>query len=296
MYMKDLSYEIIICSYNGEKYIHNQIESILKSSRLPSRIILSDDGSTDSTINRAINIFKSYNYRNYKVLSGPRQGIISNYLVALNYTNSNYIFLADQDDIWISNKIETFFSYINKCNLSEHIPQLYFSDAELIDDSGNHIAGSFFNYQGITPAVLSDDSIIYKNCVQGASCCINKALRDLVLSSLNQVNIKNLYMHDWWIALLAKYYGESYFIEKPTLLYRQHQNNQVGTFNKNWKLFYYFRNLRKFIANFILATKQMKELEKFNNVIPSNILKSRSERKYRYVSLLKRCIIYLFRL
>ena len=103
-------------------------------------------------------------------------------------------------------------------------------------------------------------------------------------------------MHDWWIALLAKYYGQSYFIDQPTLLYRQHHNNQIGTFNKKWKLFYYFRHLRKFITNFMLAIKQMKELEKFNHVIPSSILKPRSERKYRYVPFLKRCIIYLFRL
>lgn len=291
------SYSILISTYNGENYVFEQISSFFKQDIKPKYVIVSDDGSSDHTIQIIENIFEFNNYHDYKIVYGPKEGVSINFLMSLKHCkNSDYIFLADQDDIWISNKIETFFSYINKYGLSENIPQLYFSDATLIDDVGSHIANSFFDYQGITPAVLNNDSIIYKNCVQGASCCINKALKDLILSSLDQVNIKNLYMHDWWIALLAKYYGQSYFIDQPTLLYRQHHNNQIGTFNKKWKLFYYFRHLRKFITNFMLAIKQMKELEKFNHVIPSSILKPRSERKYRYVPFLKRCIIYLFRL
>ncbi|MFU2080099.1 glycosyltransferase family 2 protein [Avibacterium endocarditidis] len=289
-------YDVIICTYNGRKYLTDQMNSILAQSTSPQNIIISDDYSSDGTVSCVRKLLEESRYVNYCIIQGPQKGISFNFLKALEHTDSDYIFLADQDDIWISNKIETFFSYINKYGLSENIPQLYFSDATLIDDVGSHIANSFFDYQGITPTVLNDDSIIYKNCVQGASCCINKALKDLILSSLDQVNIKNLYMHDWWIALLAKYYGESYFIEQPTLLYRQHHNNQIGTFNKKWKLLYYFRHLRKFITNFMLAIKQMKELEKFNHVIPSSILKPRAERKYRHVPFLKRCIIYLFRL
>lgn len=290
-----LTYDIIICTYNGEKYISQQILSILRQKIPPVKIIISDDGSSDNTLEVIRKELRNTSYQ-YQIIKGPRLGIIYNFLLSLKHTSSEYIFLADQDDIWLPNKIETFLNNIKKTPKNNSFPKLFFSDSILFKDNIDIFSKSFFKYQGISSSFLNDDSIIYKNCVQGASCCINKALKDLILSSLDQVNIKNLYMHDWWIALLAKYYGQSYFIDQPTLLYRQHHNNQIGTFNKKWKLFYYFRHLRKFITNFMLAIKQMKELEKFNHVIPSSILKPRSERKYRYVPFLKRCIIYLFRL
>lgn len=289
-------YDIVLCSYNGSIFIEKQIRSILEQNIQPRKIIVSDDHSNDNTVELIKDVCHIFNFSNLEVIRGKKLGVIHNFLSSIELATSEYIFLSDQDDIWLPNKAEEFLSAFAKLDPSK--PTLVFSDASLIDEDGYGMADSFFSYQGITSDIMADDSILYRNCVQGASCAINRNLQELIKDSLPLINTNNLYMHDWWIALLARYYGQYYFINKPLLQYRQHSRNQVGVFNKNFRLLYYITRFKIYFKNFKKAIKQAKEFEYFSYryTKKNSILLGKEHRKYSSVSKIKVMFIKLLKM
>lgn len=141
---------------------------------------------------------------------------------------NGYVFFSDQDDVWLENKVSIYFEKVKYENLDSKIPQLYFSDSMLIDESGAVTHNSFIEYQELNTKSVSDGSIIYQNCVQGATILINDALRKKALESFEIVNVDKVAMHDWWLAILACTMGKAIYIQKPAMLYRQHSQNLVG--------------------------------------------------------------------
>jgi len=287
------NYTLIIGTYNGGSYIAEQLLSVLQQKWLPSQIIISDDGSTDDTLSIVQKIFISHHFSHYQIIDAPHKGVIHNFLSALHFATGDYIFFADQDDTWLPNKVEVFFEHIDS---TSQTPMLAFSDARLISSDGQLLHASFFDYQGLSANFMNDDSIIYKSCVQGAACCINTTLKDLIIKSLPYIQINNLYMHDWWFSLLAHYYGDVIFIDQALIDYRQHQENQIGVFNKHFRFYYYIKNYLLYFKNFRQAIRQMKELEIFVQsyaVKPIHELKCRKLRQYRYLSKIKLVIVRL---
>lgn len=290
---KNFNYDVIVCTFNGASFISAQLKSILKQSILPQKIIVSDDGSTDTTLDIIQQTFLEANFTDYEIVQGPRKGVIANFLSALAYCSADFTFLADQDDIWHTEKVLKF-SQVAQQQPSD-VPTLIFSDARLIDEYNQEIAPSFFAYQALTPDCLADDSILYKNCVQGAACMMNRALRNLALDSLPYIHLSELYMHDWWLALLARYYGNTQFIDVPLLDYRQHRQNQVGVFNHKLRLFYYVSRFNAYWKNFQQAIKQVKMFEQFvAQYGKPHHLPAHSARKYAAVPNLKRYLLPLF--
>lgn len=286
------NYTIIVCTYNGAYFISQQLESILMQTIPPSEIIISDDHSSDNTLEIVQQICQKFQFSNLEIRMGQKLGVVHNFLSTIAYAKSEYIFLADQDDIWLPNKAEEFLNAFAK--LEQNQPTLVFSDASLIDGQGNKLSESFFAYQGISSNIMKDDSILYRNCVQGASCAINRDLQQLIVESLPLININNLYMHDWWIALLARYYGQYQFIDKPLLEYRQHSQNQVGVFDQKRRFIYYITRFKQYLRNFKKAIKQIKEFEYFTlHYWKKTQLLTREKRVYRSVSKLKIIIIKL---
>lgn len=283
-------YDVIVCTFNGASFVSEQLKSILTQSILPKKIIVSDDGSTDETLTLVQQVFSEANFTAYEIVQGPKKGVIANFLSALAYGSADFTFLADQDDIWHQEKVLQFSQIAQTQSPDE--PILTFSDACLIDEHNQEIAPSFFAYQSLTADCLADDSILYKNCVQGAACMINRALRDLSLDSLPYIQLSELYMHDWWLALLARYYGNTQFIDLPLLDYRQHRQNQVGVFNHKLRLFYYVSRFRVYWKNFRQAVRQVKMFEKFvEQYGKPHSLPAHSARKYAYVPKLKRYLL-----
>ena len=289
---KAFKYDVIVCTFNGASFISSQLESILSQAILPQKIIVSDDGSCDETIFIVRNTFANANFTAYNIVQGPRKGGIANFLFALKYSEADFTFLADQDDIWHINKVGEFAKIAKQKNNA--IPALIFSDARLIDEQNNEISPSFFTYQALSAKCLNDDSILYKNCVQGAACMINRALRNLALDSLSYTQLSELYMHDWWLALLARYYGETQFIDKPLLDYRQHCQNQVGVFNHKLRLFYYFIRFKSYWKNIRQAIRQVKMFEQFATQYGKpHCLPPSSKREYQSVTKLKQWLLSL---
>lgn len=250
---------VILCHYNGRDYINEQVDSISKSfSKLDNisyEVDIYDDGSDESSL---ANLYQlNFYFSNVNILKGGGDGVIRNFISAIvseKYDDCDLIFLSDQDDIWCSDKAYQYLSAIKSIDNSK--PILICSDSFVVDEHGNELSSSFFNYQGLSIDVMRDDSILFKNCVQGASVALNREMVKLLKQSLDIVDINKIVMHDWWLAILAKYYGEVVFLDKPLLKYRQHGNNQVGARKRSNRLIQVMRSPIKYAKSLIKTFNQ----------------------------------------
>lgn len=211
-------YEVLVCTYNGEHYIVEQLRSILEQDPPPSRVIISDDGSTDQTLS-LVNEMAQGTAVSVDIVHGPGQGVIHNVLNALLQTRAPYVFLADQDDVWLPEKAALFCAHMN----NDTTAHLIFSDAWVWHPESDQ-RQSFWQKDGLRPDNAKNPALLmFHNTVQGASACINQALIKKIQTD------ERIVMHDWWIALLASTLGRVSTIATPTLLYRQHSSNQLGS-------------------------------------------------------------------
>ena len=274
----------MVCTFNGEKFVEEQLVSILNQSVRPKEIIISDDGSLDKTCILIELLFEQYEFYNYRIIHGPQNGLEHNFLSALKYTSCDWVFLSDQDDIWFKDKV----LLMLENNFSIKTPCLIYSDAILIDEYGNKTYNSFIKYQGLDKRVLLDDSIFFRNCIQGASLCINIELKNLIVKNYSIKNT-NIVIHDWWIALFARYFGEIIFINKSLFGYRQHSNNQIGAKNRIVSILQILQNRDEYFSMIIKLKKQKicftKIYSKYNNKPIRN--------KYKYIGLIKKILVLL---
>ncbi|MBO5372534.1 MAG: glycosyltransferase family 2 protein [Lachnospiraceae bacterium] len=210
--MSEINISVAVATYNGEKYIKEQMDSILKNLSDKDEIVVSDDGSTDATLD----ILRVYQQGNIpvKIVKGPKMGIKQNIASALLHCRGKYIFLADQDDVWTENKVETVFKYLGKdgCMLVNH-------DAKVMNGSLTEvIMSSFFAYRGSKPGFWNN---LWKNSYMGCCMAFDASLIKCVLPIPD-----NIEMHDQWIGMINDIRrGKSRFIDEKLLLYRRHDAN-----------------------------------------------------------------------
>lgn len=206
---------IALASYNGERYIAEQIDSILASLAQAGvadyEILVSDDGSQDKTID----IVKKYisNGSKIKLLKGPQQGVIANFENALQACQGEYVFMSDQDDVWLPQKVQKLLE------LFEQDPELtcIVHNVEIVDGSLADTGDSFFTIR------KSKGGLIYnliKNRFMGSAM----ALRRSALAKVLPIP-KDVPMHDQWIGLINEIEGKTLFLEDILGLYRRHGDN-----------------------------------------------------------------------
>jgi len=197
---------VCIPTYNGEKYLNMQLDSILAQLGQEDEIIISDDSSTDNTIN----IIESYNDSRIRLLKKNNyKSPTFNLENALSRAKGEYIFLSDQDDIWKKNKV-TF------ClNRLIHF-DLVLSNAEIINENGELIRISFHT-EHLSSSLLKN---LHHNPYIGSCMAFKKNILDIALPFP-----KGIAMHDSWIGLLAQLTGTVSYINEPLIQYRRHQSN-----------------------------------------------------------------------
>jgi glycosyltransferase involved in cell wall biosynthesis len=204
-----------MATYNGEKYIKEQLDSILSHLKENDEVIVSDDSSSDKTVE----IIKAYNDSRIKIIENQKfQSPISNFENVLKHASGDIIVLADQDDIWKPNKIETIKKYMQEYDL-------VLSDADIIDEQGNILQESFYALNGSKSGFIKN---IVKNSYLGCAMAFNRKVLEKSLPFP-----KDLPMHDWWVGLVAELYGKVYFIENKLISYRRHGNNVSLTGEKS---------------------------------------------------------------
>jgi len=244
--------DIVLATFNGQNFLRQQIESIQKNTyyHYINRLIVTDDGSTDHTSKliedlasedekiefhrnpkSKIGTFsplmeKSYSENRERFDSRP-SGPIDNFSYGLSLSTSQYIMLCDQDDIWLPKKIELSYEQIyllESTNSSEADPALVFTDMIIVDDQLNTIERSYFDLKKIPKDWHRNISnLAQQNVASGCTMIFNRQLLDIACPIPD-----NVYMHDWWLALIAKHYGKINLLDIPLILYRQHGNNTLG--------------------------------------------------------------------
>lgn len=192
--------------YNGEKFIREQIESVLSQLQNNDELLIFDDLSTDTTA-KIVTEFESDERVKFKTNSS-QLGVVKNFERALEYATGDYIFLCDQDDVWLPGKV-------SECihALQDHL--LVVTDCNVVDEKLNPLNDSFFDLRHSGEGIIKN---IWKNSYLG--CCM--AFRTELLSICLPIPA-NIPMHDMWLGLLSETQGSVLFLPKKLSLYRRHQ-------------------------------------------------------------------------
>lgn len=225
--------QVLLSSYNGEKYIKNQIESILKQEDVEVSLLIRDDGSNDKTLDIIEKMAKEN--KNISYYQGENIGVAKSFMNLVNKAKeSDYYAFADQDDIWMPKKI---ISAIKKLENVKEKPSLYISALEIVDEKLDTIeikkVSGNFTFEGE----------MIKNFAVGCTMVFNKELCNI----LKKYNPSYIIMHDSWITRVCYAIGGNVIIDDNTYIkYRQHQNNVMG---------YKYGGLKKLKKQFEIAFK-----------------------------------------
>lgn len=219
--MKD-KVTILMATYNGEKFIRKQIESILCQTYKNFQLIIRDDGSKDNTIKIISELVENDN--RIELIVGNNLGQKKNFNELLKIgKKSKYIMFADQDDIWLENKVEISLNEIKKYeNIhGEDEPILVYTKLRYVDENLN-----LLKIKKINNTENSINTLLGYNYIWGCTMIINHALANISfpIGEYSQ-------NHDYWIALCASINGEIVHLNEETILYRQHSNNVTGGIN-----------------------------------------------------------------
>tara|TARA_B100001250_G_scaffold213982_1_gene183544 strand:- start:25530 stop:26348 length:819 start_codon:yes stop_codon:yes gene_type:complete len=226
---------ILLATYNGEKYLNEQIDSLLKQTYKYWVLWVHDDNSTDNTVSILKEYRKQYTDK-IKLLddSFSAGGAKENFTYLLNNIDHNYdyIMFCDQDDIWFEDRIEIFVNRMKgiECD-NQFTPVLIHSDLTLVDESLSLISDSFFKYQKINPEWSKEFELsLVQNSVTGCAMMINKQAKVISLPIG-----RNAIMHDWWILLkILQKDGIVEYLDVTTIFYRQHSLNDIGARGFSW--------------------------------------------------------------
>lgn len=226
MMSNELIISVAMATYNGEKYLREQLDSILLQTRLVDEIIVVDDGSSDSTL-LILDEYKQ-RYENIKVFSNKiNLGVVKSFELAISLCSGDYIALSDQDDVWFPNKIAVLLEQIGN-NLLIH------SDDVLVDDSLQVIESSHFAWGKQVDKINFFDYLVNVN-VTGCTVMFSRELVNLALP------FKSYSLpHDWYLTYYAAYLSRIKLYLQPLLYYRQHEINVSGARKKTFAQ--YIRN------------------------------------------------------
>ena len=237
------SVAVLMSTFNGEQFIVDQLDSIIAEVPL-AKFYIRDDGSDD----RTIEIFRAY-FENrkenlaYFEFGTGNLGPAGSFFKLLKLVREDYIFLADQDDVWIEGRALMLLDKIRlvESSAKENTPALVFSDVQVVDKDLSIIDSSFWHFESNFPySRMKLSNVIVQNRAPGCSMILNNSLARLVGE-----NIKNAIMHDWWLLLLAMTFGRVDYCANPTLKYRQHGSNTVGAKKVGWGLNDFIKNVKK---------------------------------------------------
>lgn len=214
---------VAMTTYNGDKFIKEQLFSILNQTVPVDEIVIYDDNSSDNTVKIIKQIIKekNTNCRIKLFVNKTNYGFVRNFKKSICSAQGDFIFLADQDDIWEPNKVEIMMTYMDKLNAS-----LLCSDYFVIDGEGKaimHRKPDEIDRLGEKIARIEFKTIIWSNFIQGCTYCFTKELKEKFLAIQNDE-----IPHDYQLLLLSSLMRSSYIINERLIKYRIHNENTIG--------------------------------------------------------------------
>ena len=218
---------VLLAAYNGSKYLPALLDSLRNQTDPDFFVIMQDDGSTDNTPE----VLRSAAEQDIRFVFGSEQGqhlgAAGNFISLIRQARADRILLSDQDDLWEPDKIACLKQAMQEQEnrFGAETPLLVHSDCSLINEAGDVIGESLFRHQGWDPAAVTLQQLLVQNNVTGCTLIMNEPLRRLVA---DHARAKELFMHDWFIALTAASFGRISVVDRPLTRYRQHAGNQIG--------------------------------------------------------------------
>jgi glycosyltransferase involved in cell wall biosynthesis len=217
---------ILMCTYQGQQYLAEQLDSFERQTHINWQVWASDDASQDNT--RAIlqTYARQWNNR-LSVLDGPRRGFVHNFLALTckEDIQADYYAYSDQDDIWEADKLARALAWLQ--TIPSDIPALYCSRTRIVDSKNHDIGLSpfFAKPPGFANALM-------QNIAGGNTMTFNQAARQLLMEAGASTKVV---AHDWWLYMLVTGCGgQVFYDQQPSLRYRQHESNSIGI-NSAWR-------------------------------------------------------------
>jgi glycosyltransferase involved in cell wall biosynthesis len=237
--------DIILSTYNGGKFLREQLDSILAQTFTDWRLLIRDDGSLDDTEEIVRDYARRHPLRILHVESaGENLGACQSFGRLLHCTDAAYVMLCDQDDIWFPDKIERTLEKMRRMEEENGpgSPCLVFSDVTVVDETLRVISPSGWRCQKSDPVTGTRlGRLVLMNPGNGCTMMINRELLKVAAPIPREA-----LMHDYWLALAAVAFGRTGFLREPTLYYRQHGGNELGS--KRWGSAYVLGLLRNLSA------------------------------------------------
>lgn len=252
---------IIMATYNGARFLREQIDSVLENTEDSFHLYIFDDNSTDDTPAIITEYAARFPQKIFPKLYTTSAGdACSSFFRALGDVPATYdwYMLCDQDDVWMKDKIAvTLAAMKEQEEKTPGLPVLVHTDLRVVDTDLNTIAPSMAVYQNISHQRTLLKNILVQNTVTGCTMMMNRILFSMVGSKPQRCA-----MHDWWIALIAAAFGVIVYLDRPTILYRQHGDNSVGAKQAKGMGFYLhkWRTRKTVKKNYQDTFSQAKEL------------------------------------
>lgn len=217
--------EILLAAHDGERWLGDQVRSILDQSWTDWSLLVCDDASRDGTAAVARELARGDARIRVTERVTPAGGAARSFLDLLAASTGRYVMLSDQDDVWLPDKIEVTLARMREleARLGPGAPALVHTDLSVVDADLRVLEPSLVRSQVLDAETSRLASILTQNPVTGCTVMVNRALAELVAPPFDGVA-----MHDWWLAVLAAAFGGLGFVDRPTVLYRQHGGNTVG--------------------------------------------------------------------
>lgn len=220
--MKDIA--VLLATYNGQEYLKQQLDSLLEQTFSDFRIVVHDDGSTDKTVD-IINEYRNKYPEKIEILYGEPCGMAkANFLWMLTKTWADIYFFCDQDDVWHKTKIEKSLAALGESTEAACV----FTDMWVTDENLKVLSNSFIRYIGRNPNNTAYTQVLIDNPSAGCTMCFNRALRDLAVASLSQIDLTKIPMHDALVLAIADIMGKVTPVDEPLVYYRQTGHNTMG--------------------------------------------------------------------
>ena len=212
--MENKKVAVIMSTYNGEKFVREQLDSIINQTYKNVEIVVRDDGSSDNTVA----IIKEYQQANKNITlhEGKNLGFVKSFFELLKLADADYYSYADQDDVWIENKIELAVEELNK--LDDSKPNMVFGNSDYYNEDMKFIG------KGEKNKKYSFLKALFACCGQGMTMTVNKKTRDMIIEN----NPKSCFFHDWWTYLLCVGLGNVAYNNVTTVKYRRRKENATS--------------------------------------------------------------------
>ncbi len=231
---------VLLSTYNGEKFLCEQLDSLLAQSYSNFLLVVRDDGSCDGSVSLLQSYVEKHPGRIHLLApDNGNKGASGSFAFLIDYVlrtksalglPSAYMMFCDQDDIWYPDKIEKQIAAMLEAERTQNTtsstlqpPTLIHSDLEVVSKQNTVIAKSFISYQGLQIERNTFPNLLISNLVTGCTALINESLAQRAVP----VPV-NAIMHDWWLALVATAFGHLVYLDTPLVRYRQHGNNAIG--------------------------------------------------------------------